>query len=108
MKQFYDQHGCLPVPGNVPDMKAKSNVYVELQNIYKAKARKDAAEIFALVQGLPDGIDVDPAAVDLFCKNAAFVKLINGADATAGGLTDVVGESLRTPFRLVIPREGCS
>jgi amyloid beta precursor protein binding protein 1 len=66
-------------------MKAQSEVYIKLQNIYKAKARQDAAEVLKLVQAVPGGRDVDPAEVDLFCKNAAFVKLIN---ASAGGGTD--------------------
>lgn len=63
-------------------MKAQSEVYIQLQGIYKAKARKDAAEILQIVQAAPGGGRVDPAEVDLFCKNAAFVKLIN---ATGGG-----------------------
>ncbi|KAK4103550.1 hypothetical protein N658DRAFT_505232 [Parathielavia hyrcaniae] len=82
VKQFYEKHQCLPLPGKLPDMKAQSKVYIQLQGIYKAKARKDAAEILQIVQAAPGGERVDPAEVDLFCKNAAFVKLIN---ATGGG-----------------------
>ncbi|KAB5576437.1 hypothetical protein GE09DRAFT_954735 [Coniochaeta sp. 2T2.1] len=82
IQQFYETHACLPVPGNVPDMKAQSEVYIKLQNIYKAKARKDVNEVLSSVRAMPGGEDVDPAEVELFCKNAAFVKLIN---ATAGG-----------------------
>ena len=85
VKQFYEKHQCLPLPGKVPDMKAHSKVYIQLQNIYKAKARKDAAEILEIVEAAPGGQHVDPAEVDLFCKNAAFVKLIN---ATGGGGSD--------------------
>ncbi|KAL2016155.1 hypothetical protein VTK56DRAFT_4123 [Thermocarpiscus australiensis] len=81
VKQFYEKHQCLPLSGKVPDMKAQSKVYVQLQNIYKEKARKDAAEILEIVQAMPGGQHVDPAEVELFCKNAAFVKLIN---ATGG------------------------
>ncbi|AEO66770.1 uncharacterized protein THITE_2115157 [Thermothielavioides terrestris NRRL 8126] len=81
VKQFYEKHQCLPLPGKLPDMKAQSKVYIQLQNIYKAKARSDAAEILQIVQASPGGERVDPAEVDLFCKNAAFVKLIN---ATGG------------------------
>ncbi|KAG7287813.1 hypothetical protein NEMBOFW57_007329 [Staphylotrichum longicolle] len=81
VKQFYQTHQCLPLPGKLPDMKAQSKVYIQLQSIYKAKARKDAAEILQIVQATPGGERVDPAEVDLFCKNAAFVKLIN---ATGG------------------------
>lgn len=81
VKQFYDKHKCLPVPGSVPDMKAQSKVYVQLQNIYKAKARKDAGEVLELVRTTPAGHGVDPAQVELFCKNAAFVKLVNATRA---------------------------
>ncbi|GAB1319022.1 NEDD8-activating enzyme E1 regulatory subunit [Madurella fahalii] len=77
VRKFYEKHQCLPLPGKVPDMKAQSKVYVQLQSIYKAKARKDAAEVLELVRAMPGGQHVDPAEVDLFCKNAAFVKLIN-------------------------------
>ena len=63
-------------------MKAQSQVYIKLQNIYKAKARQDVDEVLKMAQATPGGRDVDPAEVELFCKNAAFVKLIN---ATKGG-----------------------
>jgi amyloid beta precursor protein binding protein 1 len=62
-------------------MKAQSKVYIQLQGIYKAKARKDAAEILQIAQAAPGGEHVDPAEVDLFCRNAAFVKLINATGA---------------------------
>ncbi|KAI1652685.1 hypothetical protein F4813DRAFT_394413 [Daldinia decipiens] len=77
IEAFYNKHGCLPLPGALPDMKAKSTVYVKLQSIYKAKARRDAQEVLETSRALPGGEDVDPAEVDLFCKNARFVKLIN-------------------------------
>ncbi|EAQ87977.1 hypothetical protein CHGG_04596 [Chaetomium globosum CBS 148.51] len=77
VKKFYEEHQCLPLPGKLPDMKAQSKVYIQLQGIYKAKARKDAAKILEIVQASPGGEHVNPAEVDLFCKNAAFVKLIN-------------------------------
>ncbi|KAK4146719.1 uncharacterized protein C8A04DRAFT_9490 [Dichotomopilus funicola] len=86
VKQFYEKHQCLPLPGKLPDMKAESKVYIQLQSIYKAKARKDAAEVLQIAQAAPGGDLIDPAEVDLFCKNAAFVKLIN---ATSGAATAV-------------------
>ncbi|KZL75492.1 Nedd8-activating enzyme E1 regulatory subunit (ThiF family protein), partial [Colletotrichum tofieldiae] len=76
VREFYEKHQCLPVPGGIPDMKAQSSVYIKLQNIYKAKARKDAAEVLDSVRQKPGGEGVDPAEVELFCKNAAFVKLV--------------------------------
>ncbi|KAK3991386.1 putative NEDD8-activating enzyme E1 regulatory subunit [Cladorrhinum sp. PSN332] len=77
VKKFYEKYQCLPLPGKVPDMKAQSKVYIQLQNLYKAKARQDAAEVLQTVQATPGGENADPAEVDLFCKNAAFVKIIN-------------------------------
>ncbi|KAI0203862.1 hypothetical protein F4808DRAFT_390659 [Astrocystis sublimbata] len=74
---FYQKHGCLPLPGSLPDMKAQSSVYVKLQRLYKEKARKDARDVLGLVQQMDGGKHVDPTEVDLFCKNARFVKLIN-------------------------------
>ncbi|KAH8194927.1 hypothetical protein TruAng_010912 [Truncatella angustata] len=82
IKKFHEQHGCLPLPGSLPDMKAQSKVYVKLQGIYKAKARNDALEVLEITRATPGGKDIDPAEVDLFCKNASFVKLVN---ATANG-----------------------
>lgn len=85
-------------------MKAQSKVYIQLQNIYKAKARKDAAEILEIVQAAPGGEHVDPAEVDLFCKNAAFVKLINptgrgsnGEISRAGRLRSAAGKQKPIP-----------
>lgn len=73
-------------------MKAESSVYIRLQNIYKTKARQDFDEVLKIVQATPDGQSVDPAEVELFCKNAAFVKLIN-ATGPVDQLATVVGKS---------------
>jgi amyloid beta precursor protein binding protein 1 len=78
IKQFYKKQNALPLPGSVPDMKAQSTVYVQLQNIYKAKARQDVAEVLETVRAHPEGKDIDVAEVEAFCKNAAFIKLIHG------------------------------
>ncbi|KAI1757106.1 hypothetical protein F4782DRAFT_214846 [Xylaria castorea] len=74
---FHQKHGCLPLPGSLPDMKAQSSVYVKLQSLYKEKARKDAREVLESVRQIEGGEHVNPTEVDLFCKNARFVKLIN-------------------------------
>ncbi|KAE9371727.1 hypothetical protein N431DRAFT_492040 [Stipitochalara longipes BDJ] len=82
IKQFYKKHNSLPLPGSVPDMKAQSTVYVQLQNIYKAKARQDIAEVLETVRSHPKGKDIDSAEVESFCKNAAFIKLIRGSESS--------------------------
>lgn len=82
IKQFYTKFNELPLPGSVPDMKAQSTVYVQLQNLYKAKARQDVAEVLEIVRAHPKGNEIDVAEVETFCKNAAFIKLIYGAAST--------------------------
>ena len=101
IKEFYEKHECLPLPGRVPDMKAQSKVYIQLQSIYKSKARKDAAEVLEAVQAAPGGKDIDAAEVELFCKNAAFVKLINATEPGENRLGKVFGTfDLLRPFLL--------
>ena len=81
-------------------MKAQSKVYVQLQNIYKTKARQDAAEVLEAAQAIAPGREFDPAEVELFCKNAPFVKLINASGSSVGAadrLREVTGKSLPEP-----------
>lgn len=63
-------------------MKAKSADYIQLQNIYKAKAREDLAEVAGKVRSLERELQrksaVDEQEIEAFCKGAAFVKLIKG------------------------------
>lgn len=79
-------------------MKAKSDVYIRLQNIYKAKARADAAEVLALTRSQDAGSSVTPDEVELFCKNAAFVKLVGKRSGDVVQLQKLAGKLLCTPF----------
>lgn len=72
-------------------MKAQSNVYVKLQGIYKDRARRDALEVLEVARAIPGGKDVDPTEVDMFCKNASFVKLVN-ATTDNRGLSKIYGK----------------
>lgn len=82
ISQFYQTNGVLPVPGSVPDMKAKSADYIQLQSIYKQKARDDVAEVLKSVRELESKLGrkaaVDEKEVEAFCKNAAHIKLVRG------------------------------
>ncbi|QSZ34331.1 hypothetical protein DSL72_005922 [Monilinia vaccinii-corymbosi] len=80
VKKFYEKHNELPLPGSVPDMKAQSSIYVQLQNIYKAKARQDAQEVLETIRARSSSIKLEEVAE--FCKNAAFIKLIRGPEPT--------------------------
>ncbi|KAI4118771.1 MAG: hypothetical protein LQ345_001231 [Seirophora villosa] len=84
IKEFHTRHDALPLPGALPDMKAQSKDYIQLQNIYKAKARQDIDEVTATVRRLeretptPPPHPIDRKEIEAFCKGAAFVKLIRG------------------------------
>jgi amyloid beta precursor protein binding protein 1 len=83
--EFYQKHKVLPLPGSLPDMKAQSADYVSLQNIYKSKARKDVEEVTATVRRLEAQLGPRPAVIpekdiEVFCKNAAHIKVIHGRD----------------------------
>lgn len=71
-------------------MKAESAVYIKLQSLYKAKARQDASEVMSTVRTLEGGIGVAQAEVELFCKNAKFIKLVQSS-VHAPTLTKIVG-----------------
>ncbi|KAH7069015.1 NEDD8-activating enzyme E1 regulatory subunit [Paraphoma chrysanthemicola] len=79
---FYKQHDVLPVPGSVPDMKARSADYIELQNTYKSKARKDLAEVVENVRFIERNAKrstpIEEKDIEAFCKNAAHIKLVRG------------------------------
>ncbi|KAL9615329.1 MAG: hypothetical protein Q9204_008780 [Flavoplaca sp. TL-2023a] len=82
IQKFHQIHGSLPLPGALPDMKAQSQDYIQLQNIYKAKARKDVEEVTKSVRSMEADLQrqtpVDAKEIESFCKGAAFVKLIKG------------------------------
>lgn len=81
---FYTKHGVLPLPGSLPDMKAKSADYIALQNIYKNKARQDMEEVLETVRAtearLGRQTPITEKEVEIFCKNASHVKVIRGRD----------------------------
>lgn len=90
VRQFHAAHGELPLPGSLPDMKAQSADYVALQQLYRNKARADAAEVAATVHaaeaeaeaaagiGSSSHLPVPDTEIDTFCKNAAHIRLLHG------------------------------
>ncbi|MCJ1291116.1 hypothetical protein MMC34_002659 [Xylographa carneopallida] len=83
LQAFHKAHKVLPLPGALPDMKAQSVDYIQLQNIYKSKARQDLADVTQRVRELEQKVNkstvVDEKEIEAFCKGAAFVKLIKGS-----------------------------
>ncbi|QIW99555.1 hypothetical protein AMS68_005073 [Peltaster fructicola] len=82
VRLFYEKHAVLPLPGSVPDMKAQSSDYIQLQKIYKDKARADAAEVLSNVRTLEKQLGraktIETAEVENFCKGAAQIHLVRG------------------------------
>lgn len=78
---FYEKHRVLPLPGSVPDMKATSEGYIGLQNIYKSKARADVAEVTTIVRAMEKSLSrespIDAAEIESFCKNASHVRVLS-------------------------------
>ena len=82
LREFHKANGVLPLPGALPDMKAQSSDYIQLQNIYKSKARADLADVVSTVrrteQELSRKKPIEEKEIEAFCKGAQFVKLIHG------------------------------
>lgn len=82
IRAFHITHGVLPLPGSLPDMKAQSADYVALQNIYKSKARKDIEEVTATIRQIEAQLGrttpILDREVEVFCKNAAHIKVVRG------------------------------
>lgn len=82
VREFYEKHQVLPLPGSLPDMKAQTADYVSLQNIYKTKARKDIAEVTQTVRKIESQLrraaGVSDKDIEIFCKNASHIQVIHG------------------------------
>ncbi|ODM20199.1 hypothetical protein SI65_05187 [Aspergillus cristatus] len=83
INEFYQKYQVLPLPGSLPDMKAQSADYVALQNIYKTKAKKDVEEVTGIVRRIESQLGSRPSPVpekdiEIFCKNAAHIKVVRG------------------------------
>ncbi|KIW11805.1 hypothetical protein PV08_09077 [Exophiala spinifera] len=80
IKQFYETHGVLPLPGSLPDMKATSSEYIKLQSLYKTKARADVAEVTQAVRQLEKDLSrtrpIEDSEIEAFCKNASHVRVL--------------------------------
>ena len=83
VREFYLKHNELPLPGSLPDMKAQSADYISLQNIYKSRARKDVEEVTSTVRQTEKQLGdreapIPEKDIEIFCKNAAHIKLVRG------------------------------
>ncbi|OBZ83003.1 NEDD8-activating enzyme E1 regulatory subunit [Choanephora cucurbitarum] len=70
--------GQLPLSGKLPDMKSDTVNYIQLQNVYRAKALSDLNAVRQRVQQLAEGFDmtISDESIETFCKNAANIRVI--------------------------------
>ncbi|KAE9593070.1 hypothetical protein Lal_00029118 [Lupinus albus] len=82
LKEFIANEGGgeAPLEGSIPDMTSSTEQYVNLQNIYQAKAEADFLVMERLVRNSLKKIGRDPnsipkATIKSFCKNARKLKV---------------------------------
>lgn len=98
LRHYIEQgDGTLPLPGSLPDMKALSSTYVQLQLLYRQKASEDLATFKRLVSEVLQSVslpadDISDGEIESFAKNAAYLKVIRGRrlrdTAESHGLAD--------------------
>lgn len=80
LRQFMSENnGYLPVKGRIPDMTSDSTRYIQLQNIYKAKAREDSELINTILQNffIEDSFEeISDSFLRTFCANSHCLRLI--------------------------------
>ncbi|KAJ9090408.1 NEDD8-activating enzyme E1 regulatory subunit, variant 2 [Entomophthora muscae] len=71
------KHTHLPLSGTIPDMKADTIRYIELQKLYKEQASRDVQALQAHLQKLDvTGVkNITPQQVTTMCKNAYYLHL---------------------------------
>uniref|UniRef100_A0A8C0GQC6 NEDD8-activating enzyme E1 regulatory subunit n=1 Tax=Chelonoidis abingdonii TaxID=106734 RepID=A0A8C0GQC6_CHEAB len=83
VKEFVakEGQGNLPVRGTIPDMIADSGKFIKLQNVYREKAKKDAAAVGNHAAKLLQSIGKAPESISqkelkLLCSNSAFLRVV--------------------------------
>ncbi|XP_059452013.1 NEDD8-activating enzyme E1 regulatory subunit AXR1-like [Corylus avellana] len=82
LKEFIANEGGgeAPLEGSIPDMTSSTELYVNLQNIYQAKAEADVLVIEQRVRNILKKIGKDPNSISQttlkgFCRNARKLKV---------------------------------
>lgn len=101
-----DGKGFLPMPGTLPDMTAETSLYINLQNIYRAKALQDADSVFRRVQELLKELNkssdwISEKDVRLFCREAAYISVTRGTkiadEYEKGSGKSLIADELENP-----------
>lgn len=72
--------GLLPLPGQLPDMTSDTSTFIQLQQVYQAKATEDRALFSACVDAVLSGLGADAAAISpeeraKFCLHANSLRV---------------------------------
>jgi len=85
IRDFVDNegNGTLPLRGSVPDMTAKTDHYVALQQVYCEQAARDTDVVYRRVQQLLHQLNqpadtISESDVKQFCKHAACLHVMRG------------------------------
>ena len=72
VRDFVEEEGGghLPVSGVIPDMFADSERYVQLQNVYRDQANRDAENVLRRVQTLLENVGRRAVSLHYFCFRA--------------------------------------
>ncbi|KAJ3192481.1 NEDD8-activating enzyme E1 regulatory subunit [Irineochytrium annulatum] len=98
--------GLLPLSGVVPDMKSDTDTYVQLQSIYRRKAREDYNHVKTHVSALLSSVNrpqdsIPSDEIERFCKNAAHLRLLRyrslEEEHATSPRTQEVGRTLEDP-----------
>jgi NEDD8-activating enzyme E1 regulatory subunit len=92
LQQFLQHHNHEPpVTGTIPDMTASTELYIQLQKVYRDRAEQDYEEMRQLVRGA-----VSDELVLTFCQNVFSVDLLQTRSIFADNDTipDEIGEDL--------------
>jgi amyloid beta precursor protein binding protein 1 len=69
LKQFMAKHQRPPVNGSIPDMTASTDMYVQLQTIYRDQAAKDLQDIQSFLPDTTTASEVSKDDLQSFCTN---------------------------------------
>ncbi|CAL8467774.1 g7312 [Coccomyxa elongata] len=82
LKQFFtENNGQLPVEGSIPDMTSTTDMYLQLQRLYRDQADADITTVETHVQALLKSIGRNPASIPrtsvaAFVKNARNLRVV--------------------------------
>lgn len=91
LERFFLKHQRAPLQGSIPDMTASTDLYVQLQSVYRNQATEDWQEMRAVPTTISD------EELTIFCQNVFSVDLIKTRslyEERTGTVPDEIAEDL--------------